>query len=242
MRRTRGAGELLALLAFLAPEATPPTLLGDHPALLPQRLRQAVGDRDSLDRAVAALERFSLVTVAERGWGVHRLVQAVVRQGLGRRQVRRWATIAVRLLAEAFPNDIEDPAAWPTCAALLPHALAMTETAEALGIEHQATALVLNRAAGYLWKRAELVEATALLERTLAIREARLGADHPRTAQSLNNLALVLRAQGDLDGAHILQERALAIDEARFGPDHPTVIAVREELAAMRRDLGERTD
>src|SRR6266511_953446 len=60
VRRTRGAGELLTMLSFLAPEATPPALLGDHPAQLPRRLRRVVGDRDSLHRAVAALERFSL--------------------------------------------------------------------------------------------------------------------------------------------------------------------------------------
>ncbi len=239
VRRTRGAGELLTMLSFLAPEATPPALLGDHPAQLPRRLRRVVGDRDSLHRAVAALERFSLVTIAEQGWGVHRLVQAVLRQGLSRRQVRRWATVAVRLLARAFPDDFADPATWPTCAELLPHVLAVTKTAEALGIERQATARVLNDAAGYLWRRAELAEATALVERALAIDEAAYGPNHPEVATDLNNLGAILRAQGDLDGARSLHERALRIREARLGADHPTTARSLNNVAVGLSDQGD---
>jgi tetratricopeptide repeat protein len=44
-----------------------------------------------------------------------------------------------------------------------------------------------RRSGRYLWKRAELTEAAALLERALAIRERRLGPNHPDTATSLNN-------------------------------------------------------
>jgi tetratricopeptide (TPR) repeat protein len=239
VRRTRGAQALLTMLSFLAADATPPTLLTDHAGILPRRLRHVVGDRDPLDQAVAALERFSLVTVTTQGWGMHRLVQAVVRQGLGRRQARRWATVAVRLLGEAFPFDSDDPGTWPVCAELLPHVLAVTETAQTLGIQHQATALLLDRTASYLWRRAELPEAAALHQRALAIRETYLGADHPDTATGLNNLALVLRDQGDLDKARSLNERALAICEARLGADHPETATSLSNLARILRDQGD---
>jgi len=72
-----------------------------------------------------------------------------------------------------------------------------------------------------------------LLERALAINEARLGGNHPYTAWGLNNLALVLRDQGDLDAARTLFEHALAIREARLGADHPDTVASREDLAAV---------
>ena len=70
----------------------------------------------------------------------------------------------------------------------------VTETAETLGIEHKAVRFVLNQAAGYLWHRAELASAVALMERALAIDEARLGPDHPDTARSQEQLAATVAA------------------------------------------------
>jgi tetratricopeptide (TPR) repeat protein len=239
VRHTPGAGALLTLLGFLAPDATPPTLLTEHRSLLPRRLRRVVADRNRLDQAVAALAQFSLLTIATPGWGVHRLVQAVVRQWLGRRQARRWARIAVRLLAAAFPDDFNDPATWPVCAELLPHALVVTETAQTLGIQPRATTLVLNQAGGYLHRRAELADACALYERALAIREARRGPNHPDTALGLNNLAEVLRDQSDLDRARSLHERALAIYEAHRGNDHPDTAISLSNLAFVLADQGD---
>ena len=149
------------------------------PPLARIRLRRVVGDRDRLDSAVTALARCSRATVTGQGWGMHRLVQAVVDQALSRRQQRRWATVAVRLMRVAFPTDFNNPATWPRYAELLPHVLAVTETAETLGIQGESTTWLLTVAGNYLWRRAELPEAATLHERALAIREARLGADHP---------------------------------------------------------------
>ena len=72
------AGELLPLLAFLAPDAIPRDLLGARPEALPEGLRDPF-DRDG---AIEALGRFSLVRVEPDSLTVHRLVQAVTREGL----------------------------------------------------------------------------------------------------------------------------------------------------------------
>jgi tetratricopeptide (TPR) repeat protein len=64
------------------------------------------------------------------------------------------------------------------------------------------------------------VEAKALLERALAIREKALGPEHPDVATSLNNLALVHHATGGYEEAKALHERALVINEKALGPEH----------------------
>jgi tetratricopeptide (TPR) repeat protein len=71
----------------------------------------------------------------------------------------------------------------------------VSEHAEALAVEPEATAWLLNETGQYLGQRADHQQARGLLERAVAIREAFLGVDHPATATSLHNLADVLYAQ-----------------------------------------------
>jgi tetratricopeptide (TPR) repeat protein len=145
--------------------------------------------------------------------------QQVIRSQLAADKYRERAVAALRLITTAFPTDYANPDVWPVYARLLPHALAVSEHAEALAVEPEATAWLLNEAGQYLGQRADHQQARGLLERAVAIREAILGVDHPATATSLHNLADVLYAQGNLDGARTLHERALAIHEASLGPD-----------------------
>jgi tetratricopeptide (TPR) repeat protein len=91
-----------------------------------------------------------------------------------------------------------------------------------------------------LWHRADYQQARSLLERALAIDEARLSADHPDTARSLDNLANVLADQGDLDAARTLFERALATREARLSGDHSDTVRSRQRLATVVAALDER--
>ena len=77
---------LLRLLAFLAPEPVPLTLLLDTPSTDPAvaaTVGQLLGDLVAVGDAVAALRRYSLVTPAGEGLVlVHRLVQAITRDQL----------------------------------------------------------------------------------------------------------------------------------------------------------------
>jgi tetratricopeptide (TPR) repeat protein len=233
------AEELLHLCAFLAPDDIPRWLLQDHPNLLSEPLAEAVRDRLGYQQALAALGRYSLVAITEDAISVHRLVQEVVRHQLDPNQARQCAAIGAGLVLAAFPQEPGDVAAWPVSARLLPHALTTSRHADLLGVEPEETAVLLNRAARYLWQRAEHTQAAGLLKRALSIREAHLGADHLTTAQSLNNLATVLHDQGDLDTARTMHERALTIYETRLGADHPTTAHSLNNLAAVLHAQGD---
>jgi hypothetical protein len=150
------AEDLLVLCAFLAPENIPRNLLTDHPDVLPAPLAAAVRDRLGVQQAVAALRRYSLVTVTEETLGLHRLVQAVTRQQLAPEQVQQRAAVALELTTAAFPQHPGNPATWPWCARLLPHVLTVCDHADASETEPDATAGLLTEVARYLWSRAEL--------------------------------------------------------------------------------------
>jgi tetratricopeptide (TPR) repeat protein len=233
------ARALLTLCAFLAADDIPRALPVEHARLLPEPLQQAATDRLAYDRVVGALGRYSLVTASQDSLAVHRLVQAWVRATLDQPAQRRWAAVAVQLVWAACPPDADDPATYPTCAWLLPHALAATNHASHLGVDPEATAGLLTRMGAYLWRRVEPSQARQLFERALAILEAQLGPDHPDVARSLNNIGNALRARGDLPAARTHYERALAIFEARVGPDHLDVGRALNNLAAALGGLGE---
>jgi len=79
------------------------------------------------------------------------------------------------------------------------------------------------------------MQADAMHERALAIREKALGPDAPDVVQSLHNLAWYYYAQGKYTQAEPLYERALAISEKVLGPDHPSVALRLENLIVLYR-------
>jgi len=233
-----GGVALLRLCAFLAPEAIPLDLLAAHPDVLPAELGAAAHDELVLQEVVAALYRYSLVDRDQAGLRVHRLVQAVIRTHLSQQEQDAWAALAIGLLDEAFPTQLDEPATWPRCAQLLPHVLAAADYAErqeAAG----AAAATLHRATEYLSRRAEFRAAQAAGERALAIKEAVYGPDHPEVAGTLGNLGNVLEELGELAAARAVLERALTIFEGVYGPDHPEVAGTLGNLGNVLEELGE---
>jgi len=62
-----------------------------------------VGRPLAFNQAIAALGRYSLVTVTEGSLTVHRLVQTVVRDGLSVTRKQTWVDAALQLVSSAFP-------------------------------------------------------------------------------------------------------------------------------------------
>jgi tetratricopeptide (TPR) repeat protein len=233
------AEDLLALCAFLAPDDIPRGLPTEHNHQLPASLQQAASGRLAYNQLLVALGRYSLVAVSEDSLTLHRLVHAWLRARLDQSSQRYWAGAAVRLVWSAFPPDISDVLAWPTCARLLPHALAVTDHAGRLGADPEATASLLNQVGTYLWWRAEHEQARQFFQHAQAIFKEHLGPDDPNVGRSLNNLGNILRALGDLPAAMNALQRAQAILKAGLGPDHPDVGRNLNNLGLALTTLGQ---
>jgi hypothetical protein len=184
--------ELLMLhAALLAP--------GPIPLLLFSEAREQFGDPlaaalvgDGLDEAVAVLRDFALVDreaiVDERDASItteairlHRLVREVVAgrcEGEGPGKLHRALAAAV---AAVYPKDgYSNPAAWPRCALLTPHLLAVCEMEMADAAANAERADLLDRTKNYFHGRAAYSAARPLSERALAIREKVLGPEQLR--------------------------------------------------------------
>ena len=237
--RSAAAEDLLCLCAFLAPDDLPHSLLTDHHDVLPDPLAAAVRDRLGFQQMLGAVRRYSLVTVTGDAVSMHRLVQAVIRDGLAPDEQRSWATVALHLILAGFPEDVDNATDGPTAMRLLAHALTVTSHPAPKVTDPEATVSLLNRVGEYVWGRADYHQAKELYEQATSIAADRLGPDHPITAWSLHNLAHTLDDQGHPDTARTVFERALAVDEAQLGPGHLATAHILHNLSDVLTDLGE---
>jgi tetratricopeptide (TPR) repeat protein len=235
-----GAGDLLNLIAFFAPDMIPLEILTAHTEALPQRFRATIGELIPLDDAVTALHRYSLVEVIDdRTVSVHRLVQLVVRSQGTTEDQEAWALAAIDLVTAAFPSDPEDVSTWPECERLVTHARTALRHLESLGTIYYDGSGLRNRIGLYLFHRGQLDEARVVLERGLAIAELALDPDSPEIATRLANLAAVLLAQTRLDAARELLERAVAIEEKVLDPSHPQLAIDLSNLGVVLMQQGD---
>jgi tetratricopeptide (TPR) repeat protein len=244
-RAARLAGEILAVLAWLAPVD------------LPRHVLAPLGTPGEVDAALDDLMRDGLISL-------HR--DHLRAEGLDR--VDAAAARAVDLLDRAWPRD-DDPEAW---AALMPHvdhvlaqplppetaeqvaglreavgcflvsrgehvagighlARAHLERVRELGVRHPDTLRARSNLAYAYTVAGRPVRAIPLLQEVVGDRIRLLGADHPQTLKARANLACVYEAAGDPVKAVRLFERVLA-DQARvLGEDHPDTVRTRVSLA-----------
>jgi DNA-binding SARP family transcriptional activator len=218
------AAELLRLCAYLAPDEISFWLLQEGAEHLPGPLAEAARDPLLLNDAVGALRRYSLANASAGRLTVHRLVQAVVRDGLSEEEQRRWAEAAVRLVNVGFPRptrSTDDVPFWPACAIRLPHALVSTDLAMALGVAVDEAADLLGKVGGYLVARAEHAAGHDCLRRAYRALEQAYGPDDPRIVAAMVNLA-----HSEAPGVEpvALLTRALAITERARGTEHVDVV------------------
>lgn len=211
---------LLRLLAFLHPDAIPE-----------ETLQAVVEDPQRLQEAVKLLQEYSLVQhqQAARMLTIHRLVQAVIQDGLKETERHDWRVQAVLAVNAAFPTSEQDN--WEQCERLLSHALLVAEYIEEQEIVSEEAGRLLHETAAYLRNRARYMEAEPLFQRALQIREQLWGPVHPTVAVSLNGLALLRLDMGKYEHVEPLLQRALQIREQ--WPDPPAVAASLTGLGIM---------
>jgi hypothetical protein len=235
-----GAAGLLRLLAFCAPEAVPWRLLLQPRRGLAGRLGEQVApvlvplleDELAAGDAVAALRRFSLVTLAGDGSvSVHRLVQAVTVDQMAAELAGEWRQAAAALIEAAIPDDAQLSEAWPTCAALLPHAQgALNLTSDGMW----QIARYLGHSGSYPAAR-DLVQLIADAHR----QDGAHGAEHPCTLTARHNFAHWTGMAGNPAAARDLFAALLHVRERVSGPEHPETLAAQHELAQWTGEAGD---
>jgi len=233
------AAELLRFCAFLHPDGIPTEVFSEGAPELGSVLEALGSDELVLNSAISEIIKYSLLRRDPNAGTlqIHRLVQAVLKQGMDEATQRMWAERAVRAVNRAFPSV--EFSTWTVCERLLPQAHTCAELIDRWGFEFPGAAQLLNRVGMYLYERGRYTDAESLCQRALAIGEKVLGLDHPDVATSLNNLAEIYQAQGQYAKAEPLYERPLAIREKALGPQHPDVATSLNNLAELYQAQGQ---
>lgn len=237
-KTSRVTANLLRVSAFLAPDNIPFELIaaGSNKlgAVIGSALSDAQNDPLLINEALGPLIQYSLITcdTDSRTYGVHRLVQEVLRSKMRSPIRRQWAERAVNAVAQAFPY-IHGSEQWLLCERLLPHAKVALSLISDWGFVSRDAGRLANQVAHYYFKRGRYAEAEPLYRQSLAIRQQVLGEEDPEVGTSLNLLGELFRVQARYVEAEPLQERSLAIREKALGQNHPDVALTLDNLGAI---------
>ena len=235
---------LLRLAAWWAPEPIPFTLFTGYPDRLFPPLDAAAADPMGFAGLVGLLRRRALARVGPDSLQLHRLVQAILRDGLGGTPTAdELLATARRVLREAVPVDPWfNPASWLAWRQLLPHVLAVTDPyhGDPADSDDDDVPWLLDQASRYLNTRGESHPelGPALAERAYLLYRTRFGDDHPGTLSAAHVLADLQRGR-DFERARAMDEDTLGRRRRVLGEDHPDTLSSASLLAVDLSALGE---
>jgi class 3 adenylate cyclase/tetratricopeptide (TPR) repeat protein len=228
-----GAADALRISAFLAPDAIPVDMFSKGADALGGPIAEALSDADDLavTELMRPLARYSLIRMEakSRSFGVHRLVQEIVRAEIEESRRKAFVERAVGALNATFPDVAFET--WMTCERLVAHVAWIGDWVDFYDVISEAANRVFCLAGRYYIERGRYAEAKILVDRALSVGERALGPEHPAVALTINTLAILSFNLGANEEAQQWHERALAIRERTLGPDHPDVARTLNGLA-----------
>ncbi|MEV4637436.1 FxSxx-COOH system tetratricopeptide repeat protein, partial [Actinoplanes sp. NPDC049548] len=240
------AAQALTLLAWLAPEPVPISLLTGHPDLLPEPLAEVAADPLRMAGLRTVVRRRGLARVGPDSVLLHRIPAALLRARTADDAIEAttgsagWAAMVVRLLEAALPGDPWDnPRVWPAWRRLLPHVLTAIDPDRQLSAATAELATLCDQAAAYQQARGEPREALSLSQRAYDLRHKLLGPDDYDALLSATRLALDLHQLGEVGRARELDEDIYARSRRVLGEDHPETLTSANNLALDLHVLGE---
>ncbi len=231
----KGAADVAAVCAFLAPEAVPVDWFTQAAADLPYPLASRVTDPLTRSRLLTRLTRSSLARLDPDGLTMHRLTQAILRTCLPPDQADAARSLAEKAIAASDPGDGALPGNWPAWARVLPHLLAV----EPAALDSQGLRDLAKGAAWYLTSRGDAQAGHDLASRLYERARARLGPDDGYTLLTANALGQSLRDMGRFVRARQLDEDSLARHRRLSGEYHPLTLLSVTNLSIDRYALGE---
>ena len=236
-REDPAAAQLARLCAFLAPEPIPLDWFTNAAGALPELIAACAADPLAWAQLLRRLghSSSSLGRIDEHSLQVHRLTQAILRDGLTPEQARTTREQAGGILAANNPGTADDFATWPDWARLVPHVLAVDPGAPVHGANLRDLAC---GASWYLLKRGDTRSGYELSRDLRAQWLDRLGGDDQDTLRASTRLAAALRTMERYQEARELDEDTLGRRRRLWGDDDPDTLISAGSLAGDLRGLG----
>lgn len=128
------AAPLLYLCTCFANEVVPHGFLADHLDLLPADLQDLISYKDEFDNIVQQFVNCRLAVADEAGLYIHPLIRALVR-AQEKQTRRKWARLALSIVARSFPKNLSIPKNWEVCKRILSHTLSAIYYAIELSVD-----------------------------------------------------------------------------------------------------------
>jgi tetratricopeptide (TPR) repeat protein len=167
---------------------------------------------------------------------MHRLVQAVLRDGMEQLVQQQWAERAIRAVHATLPAV--EHSNWPAWERIVAHAQICAELQARYDLQFPVATRLMQQTGWYLRERARYPEAQPLLEQAYALSLRLQGPEHLDTARDANTLAYLYKIQGKYGQAEPLYQRALAIREQQVGEMHLYTASSLNNLAALYYQQG----
>ncbi|AKB25346.1 hypothetical protein MSMTP_1877 [Methanosarcina sp. MTP4] len=231
------SADILFASAFLNPHKIPAEIFCKGAEKLGSLISAEFSDVDTdplvFDEVLKPLWQYSLIDrdAGCHTYDIHRLVQAVLRDGMKNDEQYLWAERVIKAVNCAFP-EVEYKN-WELCDKLLPHALTCAEYIKQWGLETEESSKLLNASGSYLHKRARFKESEPFLKSSLEIRKKVLEPEHFDLSESFNNLAELYKDLARYSEAEPLYARALEIRENVLNPDNPAIAESLNNLAEL---------
>ncbi len=212
-QRSSVAADILRVCALLHPDAIPEELFLQGAAHLGLTLAAIETDPLGFNSALAVIQNYSLLRRSshEQTLSIHRVVQAVLADGMSDLERNLWTERAIAALDALFPAVRSRTwEQWDQCGRLLPQVLTIVEATQQRSLE---LVSLLTKTADYLLQRVQHQQAEPLYRRALSLCEQMPGDEHLQLAFALNGLADLYREQGRFEQAEPLYQRALRLWE-----------------------------
>jgi len=235
-KKNAAAADLIRASAFLAPDAIPEELFVDGGTDLGGSLAQIATKPLAFAEALREAARFTLIrrNPANKTLDIHRLVQDVIKDGMGDDERQSWTRRVVHAMATIFP--LPDFHSWNECERLVSHVNSIFPTIQQYKLNDVAASHILSNCGTYLCQRARYREAEQFLTVGLAISEKTLGPEHRDTATTINALGQLRSRIGSYRDAARLYDQALTIREMTLGPEHPDTATTMNNMADVLID------
>ena len=217
------AVNLLSLCAFLHPDAIPMEIITQGMLQPGSPLQHIAADTPELNETIGILRNYSLLRrdPETKVLTIHRLVQTVLKQNMSQETYMQWVERAIHAVNATFPTG--EFGNWERCEYYLPHVQVCASLIEQHCLVFSEAADLLHRAGHYLWTRSRFLEAEAILQQALKMREEIYGPDQLETAHTVHALGIVFHDLSHYEQSEQLLRRTLAIRERHLGMYHVQV-------------------
>jgi Tetratricopeptide repeat/NB-ARC domain len=236
-RQLPEAVDLLRCCAFFGAEPIPREVFQSGIQSTETRISELIADPILLARAIRELGRFALVRIDGRTIGIHRLVQALLREALGPDQQASYRHEVHLILAASSPKDPDNNRMWPRYAGLVAHVVSPTTDIQSCrDASVRGFALEIVR---YLYRSGDPKSSRALAERLIERWIEDSGQDDAHVLDAQRHLGIALRDLGRYSDAYAVNRATLDRTRRILGERNPLTLTLRNSSGADLRARGD---